>query len=303
MTETADPTRPSDTASDIAAPNADDPSPSADESPPTLPITVVVPARNAQAMLTACLASIRRQAPAEVIVVDGLSTDRTVEVARSFGARVLSDEGRGLPAARSIGARAAETELVALVDADVILPDGSLAALVREFRDGGYAALQAGLESEAGPGYWGQALAEHHRTGRSRYWFGLVATVFEREALLAHGFDAAFESGEDIELRWRLAAAGDKAGVSRTTVVRHRFDDTWDFARGQFRADGKGLARMVRKHRLGGARLLLLPGAAALRGIVLSLVRRSPRWIPYYVAFGVFNYTAMIGELVRRRGT
>lgn len=293
MTESPDPARPSDIAAALAV----------DDPPPIVPITVVVPARNAEEMLVECLASIRRQAPAAVIVVDGLSTDRTVEVARSFGARVLSDEGRGLPAARSIGARAATTELVALVDADVILPDGSLAALVREFRDGGYAALQAGLESEAGPGYWGQALAEHHRSGRSRYWFGLVATVFEREALLAHGFDAAFESGEDIELRWRLAAAGDKAGVSRTTVVRHRFDDTWDFARGQFRADGKGLARMVRKHRLGGARLLLLPGAAAVRGVVLSLVRRSPRWIPYYVAFGVFNYAAMFGELLRRRGT
>jgi glycosyltransferase involved in cell wall biosynthesis len=291
VTQPADPPRPlEDTPAGVGTRRA------------ALDVTVVVPARNAEDMLVECLASIARQQPAEVIVVDGLSTDRTVDIARSAGARVLSDEGRGLPAARSIGARAAGTELVALVDADVVLPDGSLAALIREFREGGYAALQAGLESEAGSGYWGQALAEHHRTGKSRYWFGLVATVFERETLLAHGFDAAFESGEDIELRWRLAAAGDKAGVSRTTVVRHRFGDTWHFARGQFRADGKGLARMVRKHKLGGARLLFLPGAAAARGVVLSLVRRAPRWIPYYVAFGVFNYTAMIGELLRRRG-
>ena len=265
-------------------------------------VAVVVPVRNAEGMLAACLESIVRQRPADLIVVDGLSTDRTVEIARSFGARILSDEGRGLPAARAIGAQAAKTRYVALVDADVILPDGSLASLLREFREGGYTALQAGLESEAGPGYWGQALAEHHRSGRSRYWFGLVATIFDRETLLAHGFDAAFESGEDIELRWRLAQAGDKTGVSRTTVVRHRFDDTWDFARGQFRADGKGLARMVRKHRLGGARLLFLPAAAGARGVALSVLRRKPRWIPYYVAFAVLNYTAMIGELLPHRG-
>jgi glycosyltransferase involved in cell wall biosynthesis len=266
-------------------------------------VAVVVPVRNAEAMVAACLESIVRQAPAELIVVDGLSTDRTVEIARSFGARILSDEGKGLPAARSIGARAATTRVLVLVDADVILPDGSLEALLREFHDGGYTALQAGLESESGRGYWGQALAEHHRTGLSRYWFGLVATVFERDALLARGFDAAFESGEDIELRWRLALAGDKAGVSRTTIVRHRFDDTWEFARGQFRADGRGLARMVRKHRLGGARLLLLPAAAGARGVILSLARLKPRWIPYYIAFAVFNYTAMVGELLPRRGS
>ena len=266
----------------------------------TADLTVVVPVRNAAAILDDCLASIRRQEPAEVIVVDGLSTDATLEIAGRHGARILSDEGRGLPAARSLGAGAAVTRWVALVDADVVLPDGSLGALLREFQRGGYVALQAGLESEAGPGYWGQALAHHHRTGRSRWWFGLVATIFERDALLAHGFDARFESGEDIELRWRLARAGARTGVSRDVVVRHRFDDTWAFARGQFRADGRGLARMIRKHRVGGARLLFLPLAAGARGVVLSVARLAPRWIPYYVAFTVLNYTAMLGELARR---
>ena len=265
---------------------------------PTL--SVVVPARDAEATVEACLQSVVRQGPAAVILVDGRSTDGTVEIARRYADVIVSDEGRGLPAARSIGARTATTPLVALVDADVILPDGSLAALLAEFERDGYTALQAGLLSESGPGYWGQALAAHHRTGRSRYWFGLVATIFDREVLLQHGFDASFESGEDIELRWRLAQSGAKAGVSRQVIVRHRFGDTFAFARGQFRADGRGLARMVRKHGWRGVRLLLLPAAAGARGILLSLVRRQPRWIPYYCAFSVLNYTAMLGELVRR---
>lgn len=273
----------------------------ADERRAGLPtISVVVPVRNAEGILDACLDSVVRQGPAEVIIVDGLSTDGTLDIARRYTDRILSDEGRGLPAARSIGAQAATTPLVALVDADVILPDGSLAALLEEFERGGYTALQAGLHSEAGPGYWGQALAEHHQTGRSRYWFGLVATIFDRQALLDHGFDASFESGEDIELRWRLVHAGDKVGVSRNVIVRHRFDDTFEFAMGQFRADGKGLARMVRKHGWRGARLLALPAAAGARGIVLSILRGQPRWIPYYYAFAFFNTTAMIGELLRR---
>ncbi len=271
---------------------------------PLADLTVVVPVRNAEAMLEECLASIARQGVGEVVVVDGMSTDATMTIARRHTERILSDEGRGLPAARSIGAQAASTRWVALVDADVVLPDGSLAALLGEFLEGGYTALQAGLLSEAGPGYWGQALAHHHRTGRSRYWFGLVATIFEREALLAHGFDAAFESGEDIELRWRLTRAGLRTGVSRSTIVRHRFGSSFDVARGQFRADGKGLARMIRKHGRNGARLLLLPGAAGARGIALSLVRLEPKWIPYYASFTILNYSAMLGELlsgVRRR--
>lgn len=264
-------------------------------------VTIVVPTRNAERLLPGCLESVNRQGAGGVVVVDGLSTDGTLGIAERMGARVISDEGRGLPYARAAGARVATTRFVALVDSDVILPDGSMGALLDEFLDDGYVALQAGLESESGPGYWGQALAWHHRTGRSRYWFGLVATMVERDRLLEHGFDAEFESGEDIELRWRLARAGEKAGVSRRVIVRHRFDDTWEFARGQFRADGRGLARMVRKHGVRGARLLLLPGAAAVRGVGLSLVRGEPRFVPYYLAFAAGNYVAMAGELVRRR--
>jgi glycosyltransferase involved in cell wall biosynthesis len=266
-------------------------------------LTVVIPVRNAEQLLPACLASVARAGPSQIVVVDGNSIDGTLEIARRYPTTVLSDDGRGLPVARTLGAREAKTRYVALVDADVVLPEGSLAQLLGEFRAGGYTALQAGLHSVGGPGYWGRALAEHHRSGRSRNWFGLVATIFERETLLAVGFDQKFVSGEDIELRWRLAQDGCRIGVSSSTVVIHRFGgDTFAFALDQFAMDGRGLAEMVRKHGWHGVRLLALPGAAAVRGIALSLVRLRPQWVPYYVCFGAANYAAMISSLkVRRR--
>ena len=260
-------------------------------------ISVVVPVRNAEAMLHECLASIEAQTPREIIVVDGNSTDGTLEIARRHGATILSDGGRGLPAARMLGARAASGRFVALVDADVVLRPGSLARLRDELVEGGLDAIQAGLESVSGPGYWGQALAHHHRSGRSKRWFGLVATVLERETLLSFGFDPRFSSGEDIELRWRLRSAGAKAMVSETTVVEHRFGDTFPVAKGQWLADGEGLGRMIRKYGLRGVPLLVMPLAAGLRGLVLSALRREPRWIPYYVCFTIFNYAGMARRL------
>src|SRR3978361_2565444 len=124
--------------------------------PELLPITVVVPARNAEGILEACLASIAASGPAEIIVVDGNSTDRTVEIARRYAAQVLNDEGKGLPAARLMGAQVATQPLIALIDADVTLHPGALADLIDEYRRDGYDALQAGQRSEAGSGYWGQ---------------------------------------------------------------------------------------------------------------------------------------------------
>ena len=146
----------------------------------------------------------------------------------------------------------------------------------------------------SGPGYWGQALAYHHRTGRSKHWFGLVATIFRRDALLEHGFDPRFISGEDIELRWRLQRAGARIGVSQRTIVMHRFEDGFRFAVDQWLMDGKGLRRMVTKHGVRGLHLLALPLAGAVRGIVLALARRQPRWVPYFLAYGIGNYVGML---------
>jgi glycosyltransferase involved in cell wall biosynthesis len=262
-----------------------------------LDLSVVVPARNAEHLIDDCLSSIVRSKPREIIVVDGMSTDRTVEIARSYGARIISDEGRGLPAARLLGAEAATSGSVALVDADVVLGDGDLRRLVEEFGAGRYTALQAGLRSVSGSGYWGRALVHHHRTGRSRHWFGLVATIFERDALLRHGFDPRFLSGEDIDLRWRLRQSGETVGVSPTTVVEHRFGDTWEFAKGQWLADGHGSGRMISAHGLKGKLLLGLPLAAGVRGILLSLARLQPQWIPYFVCFTAYNYVGLVREL------
>lgn len=257
-------------------------------------LTVVVPVRNAELLVEACLESIVVAGPKEIIVVDGLSTDATLEIISRYPVRLLSDDGLGLPVARMRGARASTTRYVALVDADVVLEPSSLETLLGEFVADDYVALQAGLESVGGPGYWGEALATHHRWGRSRWWFGLVATIFERDRLLEIGFDERFKSGEDIELRWRLEREGAKIGVSRRTIVTHRFaDDSFDFARDQFVADGEGLGRMIRKHGLSGVRLVFLPLLAGIRGVVISVFKRQPRWARYYATYTAYNYSSM----------
>ncbi len=269
-----------------------------------LDLTVIVPVRNAEGFIDECLGSIAQAKPAELIVVDGNSTDRTVEIARHYTERVFSDGGGGVAAARMQGASAANQRTIALIDVDIVLPDGALADLLEEFQSGGFTALQAGLHSAAGPGYWGQALAFHHNHGRSKHWPGVMATIFDRDVFLAHGLDEQFASGEDIELRYRLQRAKSKLGVSRRTVVTHRFDDSFACARGQFVADGQGLARMVFKHGWRAVMLLGIPAAGAVRGIGLSLLHLQPRWIPYFLTYGVVNYVAaagILGNEFRRR--
>jgi glycosyltransferase involved in cell wall biosynthesis len=66
-------------------------------------ISAVVPARNAEHWIESCLSAIRANAPAEIILVDGGSTDRTVELARPWIDKVIDDGGAGVAEARMMG--------------------------------------------------------------------------------------------------------------------------------------------------------------------------------------------------------
>ncbi len=101
-------------------------------SPPTAPVSVVVPVRNCERYLGEALNSIldQRPRPAEIIVVDDGSTDGTVAVAESFGDAVtlLRQPASGIATAVNRGVRAAGEPFLGSLDADDLWPPGSLAA-------------------------------------------------------------------------------------------------------------------------------------------------------------------------------
>jgi len=264
------------------------------------PLSVVVPARNAADFIESCLETIRRNRPAEIIVVDGQSQDATVDIARKFTDNVLSDGGGGVALARQLGAEAAHQPCVAFIDVDVELTDSALGELLAELQDRRLEAIQAQLKSVGANDYWSRALASHHRGGRSKNWFGLSASLFVREAFLRYGMDSSFSSGEDIELRYRLHKAGARVGMSQRVTVRHRFGPGFRFALGQFLADGAGLGRVVRKYGWQAAPTLVIPAGGTVLGIGRSLLRH-PQFIPYYGLYGVCNYWGIARGLLDRR--
>lgn len=86
-------------------------------------LSIVIPTYNEAEYLPYLLRSIRAQTykDYEIIVADAKSTDKTREIAASFGAWVIDG---GMPAAgRNAGAAAAKAENILFLDADVILPD------------------------------------------------------------------------------------------------------------------------------------------------------------------------------------
>ena len=95
-------------------------------------LSIVIPTLNEEKYLPQLLNSLTQQTiPHEIIVADAHSTDKTVEIAWQYGAKVV--EG-GRPArARNNGWRAAQGDQVLFLDADVVLRPGALDRLARRF--------------------------------------------------------------------------------------------------------------------------------------------------------------------------
>ncbi|MFG0333064.1 MAG: glycosyltransferase [Maioricimonas sp. JB049] len=102
-------------------------------------ISFVIPARNEEALLGATLAALATAAgdrEHEVIVVNDASTDRTFDVARAHGARVIDVELHNIGAVRNAGAREARGEILYFLDADTLLPRETLDAALRALEQG-----------------------------------------------------------------------------------------------------------------------------------------------------------------------
>lgn len=112
-------------------------------------ISVVIPTYNEEKMLPRLLVSLKNQkglhSPFEIIVVDNNSTDKTADIARKYGAKVLFQPRRGVTYARNTGCYAAKGDIIVGTDADSILPPNYLASIVKQFRNKNIVGLCGGV--------------------------------------------------------------------------------------------------------------------------------------------------------------
>lgn len=99
-------------------------------------VSFIVPALNEEHYIADCISALKAQrvpGSAEIIVVDNGSIDRTGDVARLNGARVVLQPIRGLAAARQAGLEHATGSVIIYVDSDSRLADGWAAYVCERF--------------------------------------------------------------------------------------------------------------------------------------------------------------------------
>ena len=110
------------------------------ESLPNRPlVTIIVPSYNQGKFIRNTLESIFEQSyePIEILVIDGASTDETLDVLKSLGDHAglkwISEPDRGVVEAVNKGFALARGEIVAIQSSDDCYTPGAIARVVREF--------------------------------------------------------------------------------------------------------------------------------------------------------------------------
>lgn len=89
-------------------------------------VSVIIPTLNSEKTLPLCLESIRKQDypkdKIEIIIADGGSIDKTLEIAKKYGAKICNNPLKTGEAGKAVALKHAKSELVALIDSDNILP-------------------------------------------------------------------------------------------------------------------------------------------------------------------------------------
>jgi len=203
-------------------------------------ISIIIPTRNEEKNLPRVLKSIKQldylKEKLEIIIVDGHSEDKTVQIAKKFGARVFLNPGRIRSTGCQIGIEKSKGELIAFTDADCVVPSDWLKGLLKPLKGKKTAAV-------GGPNItpkddtpfakaFGEALWLLTRPG-SRYGYSGRKVVeiyhnpgcnvlYQKKAIqTVRGFNPKLLTCEDEELDFRLTQKGYKLLFTPHVSVDH----------------------------------------------------------------------------------
>ena len=199
-------------------------------------ITVIIPVKNAESQIEKCLSAVVNQSilPKEIILVDGYSTDKTVDIAKKYSVKIIYEDFGTVGGAREIGVENASNAYIAFTDADCIPDVDWLKNLLEEFGDNVIGV--GGCTKNIGDGLWevtisnvldtflGSAMSVQDRCHKKRHSVKSISgcnSIYRRSDIIkVGGFKTDYYINEDTDLNQRLLKFG-KIVYTPDAIVFH----------------------------------------------------------------------------------
>jgi len=232
-------------------------------------ISIVIPCRNEEKFIEKCLKSILDQdypkEKLEVLVVDGMSVDRTREIIASYSKKhsnlkLIDNHKKITPTAINTGIQNSKGGVIIVLGAHTFV-EGDFISKNIKYLQQTKADCVGGRVKAVGRGFWGKVIsfimsspfgvgdARFRYSDREGYADTVAFGAYRREIFQKIGlFDENFRYGQDAELNFRLIKSGGKIfftpRIESYYYVRSSLSELWC----QYFRYGYSKAKLFRKH-------------------------------------------------------
>jgi len=193
-------------------------------------LSIIIPAFNEERLITQCLKAVSEsltgnQKPgftSEIIVVDNNSSDKTAELARQSGAKVIFEPLNQIGRARNTGAKTATGDWLLFVDADSLLSPGMVADILEMIDSGNYVGCGSVMQMPNSPWYGILILKIWTVISVTFCWASGALVVCRTDAFReVGGFNQDLYATDEIDLSHLLKKWGRKRALKFTILRRH----------------------------------------------------------------------------------
>ncbi|SCY08281.1 Glycosyltransferase involved in cell wall bisynthesis [Nitrosospira sp. Nl5] len=198
-------------------------------------LSIIIPAFNEERLIEDCLQSIsislakncKAGFTSEIIVVDNNSTDKTADLARKAGAKVVFEPINQIGRARNAGAAEATGDWLLFVDADSILNPELLDDILRVIEDGKSVGCGSTIRMQGLPWWANWTLKLWTGTSILFRWAAGALVVCRSDAFRdVGGFDQELYAADEVTLSQQLKKWGRQRGLQFVILTKHPLESS-----------------------------------------------------------------------------